>query len=241
MKTLYDVIRILILALLFQAAVVRTYADDTCTFMTTANDIPPNIVILLDNGAAMEEIVWHFGYNNSINYTPNPATNLDIVENSVGNGFYREKGYSVIKQGNDYYLVEIPDDLVVANHQFSRKADGTGNSPIWTINGRAITLPVAPSKSEVYGVIDNATNFRYPKNYLNWLFYYNYSSDTPGILAYDGSALPDKTRFYYAKKSLITIAKMAANKASLSIYNFTANASGATNATSCVLTPTGKS
>jgi hypothetical protein len=41
--------------------------------------------------------------------------------------------------------------------------------------------------------------------------------------------LPNKTRFYYAKKALITIAKMAANKASLSIYNFTANANGASN------------
>jgi type IV pilus assembly protein PilY1 len=229
MTTLSVVVRMLILALMCHVAVVRTYADDTCTFMTTANDIPPNIVILLDNGAAMEEIVWHSGYNSSINYTPNPATKSDIVVNSVGNGFYWDKGYSVIKQGNDYYLVEIPDNLVVANHQFSRKADGAGNSPIWSINGRTITLPVAPSKSEVNGVIDNATNFRYSKNYLNWLFYYNYSSDTPSILAYDGSTLPDKTRFYYAKKALMTIAKMAANKASLSIYNFTANASGATN------------
>jgi hypothetical protein len=41
--------------------------------------------------------------------------------------------------------------------------------------------------------------------------------------------LPNKTRFYYAKKALMTIAKMAANKASLSIYNFTANANGASN------------
>ena len=31
--------------------------DDTCAFMVTADDVPPNIVILLDNGAVMEEIV----------------------------------------------------------------------------------------------------------------------------------------------------------------------------------------
>jgi hypothetical protein len=51
--------------------------------MTTANDIPPNIVILLDNGAAMEEIVWHSRYNNSHDFTPNPGIRTDIVQNST--------------------------------------------------------------------------------------------------------------------------------------------------------------
>ena len=72
MKNRNAIVGMIIFALLCQLAVVRTYADDTCTFMTTANDIPPNIVILLDNGASMEEIVWHSGYNNSVDYTPNP-------------------------------------------------------------------------------------------------------------------------------------------------------------------------
>src|SRR5512143_681803 len=133
------VIRMVILALMFQVAVVRTYADDTCTFMTTANDIPPNIVILLDNGAAMEEIVWHPSYNNIHDYTPPASIRTDIVQNSTGNGFFRDKGYSIIFQGNNYYLVEIPDDLIVANHQFIRKADEPGTNPIWTINGKTIT------------------------------------------------------------------------------------------------------
>jgi hypothetical protein len=157
------VIRMLILALMFQVAVVRTYSDDTCTFMTTANDIPPNIVILLDNGAAMEEIVWHSRYNNNHDFTPNPGIRTDIVQNSTGNGFFRDKGYSVIFQGNNYYLVEIPDNLIVALYQFSRKADEPGTSPIWTINGTTITLPAIPSISQVNGVIDKATNFRYSK------------------------------------------------------------------------------
>jgi type IV pilus assembly protein PilY1 len=206
--------------------VVRTYADDTCTFMTTANDIPPNIVILLDNGAAMEEIVWHSGYDNSVDYTPNPATHTDIVQNSTGNGFYRQKGYSIIVSGNKYYIVEIPDDLKVADHAYSRMADGDGHNPVWTINGRTITLPGVPSSSvDAYGVKDNAANFRYSKNYLNWIFY----STGAGAYAGNGSDLPHYTRFYYAKKSLMTIAKMAANQANLSIYNFTANANGASN------------
>jgi len=42
-----------------------TAADDTCVFATTADDIPPNISILLDNGAEMEEIAWHSSYNNA--------------------------------------------------------------------------------------------------------------------------------------------------------------------------------
>ena len=219
----------IILALLWQLSVTRVYADDTCTFMTTANDIPPNIVILLDNGASMEEIVWHSGnltqtaYDNSLNYTPVlvPESQSDIVQTSTGNGFYRDKGYSVKVSGGKYYLVEIPDDLVVANHLYSRLADGDGKNPIWTINGRTITLPAVPSSSSVEGVIDKAANFRFSKNYLNWIFFGPYSGD--------GSDLPNKTRFYYAKKALMTIAKMAANQASFSIYNFTANANGATN------------
>jgi hypothetical protein len=46
------------------------FADDTCVFGNTADDIPPLIVLLLDNGAEMEQIVWHDSYNNSVDYTP---------------------------------------------------------------------------------------------------------------------------------------------------------------------------
>ena len=121
MKNRNALVGMIIFALLCQLAVVRTYADDTCTFMTTANDIPPNIVILLDNGASMEEIVWHSGYDNSKDYTPiqDPQAQIDNVQNIAGNGFYRDKGYSIKRSGNKYYLVEIPDDLVVANSQYS--------------------------------------------------------------------------------------------------------------------------
>ena len=223
MKNRNALVGMIIFALLCQLAVVRTYADDTCTFMTTANDIPPNIVILLDNGASMEEIVWRSGYNNSVDYTPSQTNKLDIVQNNTGNGFYIDKGYSIKKSGNKYYLVEIPTSLVVADSIYSREADGNGSSPVWTINSKTITLPAVPSSSvDGAGVKDNATNFRYSKNYLNWLFY-------SGAYAGNGSDLPNQTRLYFAKKALMTIAKMAANQAKLSIYNFTANANGASN------------
>jgi len=223
MKKKYAIVALILAALFCTDAVKRIHADDTCTFMTTANDIPPNIVILLDNGASMEEVVWHSGYTNSQNYTPNQTTQVDVVQfgKASGNGFYREKGYSIKISGGKYYLVEIPDSLIVANHLYQLMADGDGRTPKWTINGRTITLPASPSTIAADGVIDNATNFRYSKNYLNWLFYGPYSGN--------GSDLPNKSRFYFAKRALMTIAKMAANKANFSIYNFTSNSSGASN------------
>jgi hypothetical protein len=42
----------------------------TCTPIFQTEAVAPNIVYLLDNGAEMEQIVWHPGYNNSINFTP---------------------------------------------------------------------------------------------------------------------------------------------------------------------------
>jgi type IV pilus assembly protein PilY1 len=41
--------------------------------------------------------------------------------------------------------------------------------------------------------------------------------------------LPDKSRFYYAKKALMTVAKLAANQVQFGIHNFTSNADGASN------------
>ena len=223
MKNSLIVFFLIITFLMTAWSLPQALAADTCTFTTTANDIPPNIVVLLDNGASMEEIVWHSGYSTSTDYTPNPATPRDVVQfgNATGNGFLRDNGYSIKLSGGKYYLVEVPNSLVVAHHQFQLNADGDLNNPIWTINGRTITLPAIPSTSSVDGIIDKAGNFRYSKNYLNWIFYGPYSGT--------GSDLPNKSRFYYAKKALITIAKFTANKASFSIYNFTSNSSGASN------------
>jgi hypothetical protein len=87
--------------------------DDSCVFMVTADDVPPNIVILLDNGTAMEEIVWPAAYNNNIDYTPNVVSQSDIVKNgtATGNGFFNDNGYSVFREGNQYYLIDIPTNL----------------------------------------------------------------------------------------------------------------------------------
>ena len=87
-------------------------ADDTCIFAVTADDIPPNIVLLLDNGAEMEQIVWHSSYDNSIDYTPTVASQVDVVPNGAGgNGFFNENGYGVVKHGSSYYVVKVLENL----------------------------------------------------------------------------------------------------------------------------------
>jgi hypothetical protein len=219
----YGIFNIVLCALLlcsYQAGI----ADDTCVFMVTADDVPPNIVILLDNGAEMEQIIHHSDYDSSLDYTPSVAPEADVVSSAAGagNGFFHDNGYSIIITGNKYYLVDIPDSLLVAGYTYQLQADGDGKNPVWTINGRTVTLPAIPSTVIVDGVKDNATNFRYAKNYLNWIFF---SGDYTG----DGTDLPNVSRFYYAKKALMTVAKLTANQAQFGIYNFTSNASGASN------------
>ena len=44
-------------------------ASDMCMFAVTADDLPPNIVILIDNGAEMKHPVTHGDYDNSVDYT----------------------------------------------------------------------------------------------------------------------------------------------------------------------------
>ena len=43
----------------------------------------PNIVFLLDNGAEMEQITWHPGYNNNTNYSPLVSPACDAVTTAV--------------------------------------------------------------------------------------------------------------------------------------------------------------
>jgi len=203
-------------------------ADDTCIFAVSANDVPPNIVMLLDNGAEMEQIVWHPDYNNSTDYTPatdgidNDSDGVideageDDVVGGAGNGFFNDNGYGIVTQGGIYYLVPVLATLELGSY-----ADGLSLGSSGTYG--TVTLPVVPSTSvDADGIKDNAATFRYSKNYLNWIFFSgNYSGD--------GSDLPAKSRFYYAKKAILTVAKLTANQASFGIYNFTSNHSGASN------------
>jgi len=303
-------------ALFFFAFSGIVFADDTCTFQVTSNEMGPNIVFLLDNGAEMEHITWHQSYNNNTDYTPLTATcevvgltcgqtssgyttltliNVDetsypfatgadiegvsshatanvvsktyngaqlsleidsvagifqtgeIVrryknKNSIAtgtlsviteatetagadSGFFNANGYAAVKHGATWYLEKINNYLEPDGSGLP--ANGTTNT--WTINGRTITLPVTPSTTTVTDpddtsllIKDNATIFRYSKNYMNWLFFGPYSFATHG-------ALPAKSRYYYVKKALLSVGKITSNKANFGIYSFTSTTNGASN------------
>ena len=212
-------------SLLFVFAGQTVFGDDTCVFMVTADDVPPNITILLDNGVEMKQIITHPAYDSSIDYTPNVATPIDIVPNGAsGNGFFNENGYGIYETANKYYLTPVGADMQLNTAvRLEGLAAAVPKTSTWTINGKTITLPSeASSTTDGSGIIDNAGAFRYSKNYLNWLFF-------SGLYGGDGTDLPNKSRFYYAKKALMTVAKLAANQAQFGIYNFTSNADGASN------------
>jgi len=224
----------IILSLLIVITGQNVSADDTCVFMTTADDVPPNIVILLDNGAEMKHTVWPVDYNDSVDYTPNVDPQIDVVPNGAsGNGFFNENGYGIYITGGSYYLVPVQDNLTLnTNIRLQGLPAADKKTSSWTINGRTVHLPAeASAVVDSDGIKDNAGVFRYSKNYLNWLFFYTLPVDLNGDGGpepmYSGSPLPNKSRFYYAKKALMTVAKLAANQAQFGIYNFTSNADGA--------------
>jgi len=88
----------------FCLSVIFTYnqghASDTCMFAVTADDLPPNIVFLLDNGAEMKHPVTHGDYDTGVDYTPSVGTQVDVVPNGAsGNGFFNKNGYGIYITG----------------------------------------------------------------------------------------------------------------------------------------------
>lgn len=157
----------------------------------------------------------------------------EIAYITIANGFYNDNGYAIEKSGSDYILVEVPSDLDPSNHSYELEADTSDTSNKWgewTINGRTIRLPAEPSSVTVDGVIDNANYFRYSKNYLNWLFFATGAGSyiTESAVG-DGTDLPDVTRFYYAKKAIMTVAKGTGYQAKFGLYYF-ANTTGGSQA-----------
>lgn len=218
----------LVILLLISLAGFNSNADDTCMFSVTADEVPPNIVILLDNGAEMQQVVWHSAYDNSSDYTP-PSGGMDddVVKNmGGGSGFFNDNNYGIVDHGGIYYLVAIRDDLAFdyySNGIMADSSDAAAGTGTWTINGRTVRLPAeASAVVDADGIKDNAGMLRYSRNYLNWIFFsglYDPATDGP---------LPHKSRFYNAKAAILNVAKMASNRASFGIYNFT-NDEGASN------------
>ena len=111
---------LMVFAISVSLSVIDSRADDTCMFSVTADDVPPNIVILLDNGAEMQQVQWLStyvngvvvsDYDNSVDYTPTPAENDVVKTGGTGSGFLNPNGYGMVEHGGLYYLVEIKDDL----------------------------------------------------------------------------------------------------------------------------------
>jgi Tfp pilus tip-associated adhesin PilY1 len=212
------------------------FASDMCMFAVTADDVPPNIVILIDNGVEMKQTAPHGDYDSSVDYTPSVGTEVDVVPNGAsGNGFFNKNGYGIYITGPGYFLVPANDDLTLnTNVRLEGLPSADKKTSTWTINGRTVHLPAeASAEVDADGIKDNAGAFRYSKNYLNWLFFYTSAVDLNGDEVdepvYDGTALPDKSRFYYAKKALLSVGKLSSNKAQFAIYNFTSTSEGSSN------------
>lgn len=221
------------------------FSTDSCIFQVSADDVEPNIMLLLDNGAEVENAAWHKNYDNDVIFTPNVDTDgvdndgdtlfdeadgsekIQWKDGSMTSGFTNDQGYSIVKSGGVYCLVKILADLIPDSNVngYNSTATSVIDSVTWAtfkINNREIKLPAVPSAVvDGDGVRDNATIFRYSKNYLNWIFY--------GAYAGDGSDLPDKSRFYYAKKAIFTVADLTRRQAYFGIYAFESSAKGASN------------
>lgn len=170
---------IAVIGIVFCLSFIFTYnqghTSDTCMFAVTADDMPPKIAILIDNGAVMKHPITHGDYDSSVDYTPNVVTPVDVVPNGdSGNGFFNENGYSIYVTGGKYYLVPVKNDLqlnVAVSLEGLLSEDKKTST--WTINGQTVHLPAeASAQADGDGIIDNAGMFRYSKNYLNWLYFY---------------------------------------------------------------------
>ena len=213
-------------------------SGDSCMFEVTEDQMPPKIVLFIDNGVSMTHAVWHADFDNDVDFTPIEGVETDVVPNgAAGNGFFNENGYGIFKTAGSYYLVPVGDDLELDTGIRFEETGGKA-SATWTIgeppNDKTITLPTeASSSKDANGIIDNAGFFRYSKNYLNWLFFYTAPLDLNGDgvdeTVYDDTALPDKSRFYFAKQALLTVGKLSSNKAQFAIHTFASTAAGATN------------
>jgi hypothetical protein len=207
---------LIVFAIVINLSVSEIRADDTCMFSVTADEVPPNIVLLLDNGAEMQQVQWHSDYTSTDTYTPVPgglaingtdddgdgdideADEDDVVQTGgSGSGFFNPNGYGMVEHGGYYYLVEIQDNLEPADHTLGLQAtssdtgDGTG---VWTINGNPVTLPAEASATvDADGIKDNAGMLRYSQNYLNWIVFSGQYTGVPD--------LERRSRFYNAKKS----------------------------------------
>lgn len=271
------------------------FADDTCVFMSTSDDLPPLIVILFDNGVEMQKIESHSSYDPNANYTPGDPEELDPAKGNAtlgtlklssvigifqndellkggsdvkatvngtlsggllsydaqtieftvgevvtgqtsgatgtidyiaeGNGFFHENGYGY--DSGTGAILPIKDDLTLDTSYAGFKPKITvdkgalwGTFPFPGTPDKTLDFPIVTNEAwdvagipGVVSVTDAAGDFRYSKNYLNWLFF-------SGNYVGDGTDLPDKSRFYYAKLAFFKAVYATQNNAKFAIRAF---------------------
>jgi type IV pilus assembly protein PilY1 len=205
-------------------------ADDTCVFMSDEEEMAPNIIWLLDNGGEMQNVVYIGSFDNDKDYTPvkDASLQVDVTEDlENGNGFYSPNGYII--RANGYQLVPVGSDLEMESCCNAKKGDAfieptntstSKQTATFKINNNTITLPAQPFSKEVNGVIDGAEQYRYPTNYLNWIFF---SGEYKG----NGNDLIHRSRFWYAKQALLLVGKLTANRANFGVFNYVSTTKGA--------------
>ncbi len=223
--------RFTFILLFITATVIPAQSDDTCIFFPTNNEVPPSIVLYIDNSGDMEEARWITEFDNTTDWTPADHSVEAIDNPGTGTGFFKEHGYGIYSQGNgsgtDYYLA--PFEITSANvmeMDTSNMIQGlpSGDDVLWTFNGKTIAMPVESLSNALaeFGApnADPVTAMRYSTNYLNYLFF---SGEYTG----DGSDLIGENRFYSAKKALAKVILETENKAMFSLWYHT-NDDGAT-------------
>ena len=204
-------------------------ADDTCIFYPSTDEVPPSIVLYIDNSGEMEEARWHDDFDSTVDWTPKGAVNEAIDDPKDGDAFLNQHGYGIYTQGRGVYLAPFKvSSENVMEMDTSKMIEGKENEDngtfSWTFNGKTITLPVESKTNalEEFGATnaDLVTAMRYSTNYLNWLFF---SGEYRG----DGADLKSENRFYSAKKALARVMLETENKAMFSLWYHT-NDDGAT-------------
>jgi hypothetical protein len=166
-------------------------ADDTCVFSAASGAVLPNIVVLLDNGAATAvetyppDRPWISpgGFHCRRTAAPPNGFSCPAISSPM-------PAAAILCGRSVRIRVAAAAGLVATN------SDPVAQRGTWTINGRTVSLPAAASAlTDEHGIRDQAGALRYERNYLNWIFF---SPAFAAATAGNGSDLPARSRLYHA-------------------------------------------
>ncbi len=231
--------------------IIPGQADDTCIFTPSADEVPPNIVMYVDNSEEMLQAVWNSAFDNSRDWTPSGTEAIEggtAFLNENGYGFYQSNGnastMNIAPFVEDDGILTLDTTKGVAGNEV---LDETGRSYYqWTFDSTTVILPVA-SLIKALGEnnqCNECSEIRYSANYLNWIFF---SSSVD-----DGGYKPDEVdeynlfykpagedeyitedgqknginRLYLTKQALKNVIEGTENKAKFALYWFDSSDSG---------------